>query len=200
MILRRLARPLLATIFISGGINALRDAAGHAEAAKPLLDNTLGKYGDSLPAQVPTDPVTLVRIDAAVKIVAGTALALGKAPRLASLALLGSLVPTTLAAHSFWEEKDKAQRDEQLVHFLKNAGLAGGLMIAAADTHGKPSLKWRAGRAAKVANRQAQFAGRNVGKQAQLVGKNASKQAQVVSKRAQKLQKKAAKRVAALSS
>ncbi|PPK70957.1 DoxX family protein [Actinokineospora auranticolor] len=147
MILRRLARPMLAAIFISGGINALRSAEAHAEAAKPLLDPLAERYGDKLPGQVPTDPVTLVRIDGAVKVGAGIALALGKFPRLAALALSGSLVPTTLAAHRFWEEKDPAVRQQQQIHFVKNVSLLGGLLIAAVDTHGKPSVAWRARRA-----------------------------------------------------
>lgn len=153
MILRRLARPLLASIFIYGGVNALRQAEGHAEVAKPLLDKTLGQQQDKLPDQLPTDPVTLVKIDAAVKIAAGSALALGKFPRLSALALVGSLVPTTAAGHAFWEAKD-ADKQEQIFHFLKNAGLVGGLLIAAADTEGKPSVGWRARRAAKKASQQ----------------------------------------------
>ncbi|WP_158879520.1 DoxX family membrane protein [Amycolatopsis anabasis] len=156
MILRRVARPLLASIFIFGGIGALRDSEGHAQAAKPLIDKTLGPRAGSLPDAVPTDPVTLIRIDGLVKIGAGTALAFGKAPRLASLALLGSLVPTTLAGHAFWEKQEPADRQEQLIHFLKNAGLAGGLLLAAGDTGGKPSLGWRARRAAKKAGKQVQ--------------------------------------------
>jgi len=34
---------------------------------------------------------------------------------------------------------------------MKNLGLLGGLMLATADTHGKPSLTWRAKRAARAA-------------------------------------------------
>ncbi|MBN6035731.1 DoxX family protein [Amycolatopsis sp. 195334CR] len=187
MILRRLARPLLASIFISGGINALRQAEGHAEAAKPLLDSTVGRYADKLPEQVPTDPVTLVRVDAALKIAAGSLFALGKAPRLSALVLLGSLVPTTVAGHPFWAEKDEQAKQQQLIHFLKNAGLAGGLMLAAADTHGKPSLGWRAKKAAKVAGRQAQTWQKTAGKQAQSLQKTAGKQTRKARKRAKQL-------------
>ncbi|MGQ0841726.1 DoxX family membrane protein [Actinokineospora sp.] len=149
MILRRIARPMLAAVFISGGINALRAAEAHAEAAKPFLDDTVGRLGDRLPAQVPTDPVTLVKIDGAVKVGAGLALALGKAPRLAALLLAGSLVPTTLAGHRFWAEKDPAERQAHQIHFGKNVGLLGGLLLAAGDTAGKPSLGWRARRASR---------------------------------------------------
>ncbi|MFF5985750.1 DoxX family protein [Prauserella flavalba] len=156
MILRRVARPLLASIFISGGINALRDPEGHAQAAKPLVDQTVAPKAESLPDQVPTDPVSLVKVDAAVKIVGGTLLALGRLPRVSALMLLGSLVPTTVAGHPFWEEKDSEQRQAQLVEFLKNAGLAGGLLLAAADTEGKPSVAWRAKKAAHEAVEQVQ--------------------------------------------
>ena len=38
MILRRAARPMLAAIFISGGIEALRSPQAHARAAKPVLE------------------------------------------------------------------------------------------------------------------------------------------------------------------
>jgi putative oxidoreductase len=66
----------------------------------------------------------------------------------AALALGASLVPTTFAGHRFWEEGDPKQRAAQKIHFLKNVGLLGGLLLAALDTEGQPSLRWRAGRAA----------------------------------------------------
>lgn len=162
MILRRLARPLLAGIFVYGGINALRSPEGHAKAAEPVLDPIVGKHADSLPDAVPTDALTLVKIDAGVKIAAGTALAFGKLPRFASLALLGSLVPTTVAGHPFWAAESAEERDQQTIQFLKNAGLAGALLLASADTEGRPSLGWRARRAARKAGLQVHDAGETV--------------------------------------
>jgi putative oxidoreductase len=156
MLLRRLARPLLASIFIVGGINELRQPVAHAETARPLLDNVTERAKDALPEAMPTDPITLVRVDAAVKIGAGTMLALGRAPRLAALALIGSLVPTTAAGHRFWAAENDQDKQQQLIHFLKNAGLAGGLLIAAADTEGKPSVRWRARRATARVGKQIQ--------------------------------------------
>ncbi|MGX7828558.1 DoxX family protein [Actinokineospora sp. 24-640] len=154
MILRRLARPMLAGIFVWGGVQALRSPEAHAEAAKPLLDEAISKAGDRLPAQMPTDAVTLVKIDGALKVVAGLALAFNRFPRLAALLLSGSMVPTTLATHQFWAEKDPGQRTQQQIHFLKNVGLIGGLLLASADTEGKPSLGWRARRAGRVVQSQ----------------------------------------------
>ncbi len=155
MILRRVARPLLASSFIFGGINVLRNTQAHAKTAEPFL--------------------TGAWIDAAVKIGAGLALASGKAPRLASFVLLGSLVPTTLSAHSFWGIKDPAERQKQMIQFVKNAGLAGGLLLAVGDTEGKPSLGWRARRAAKDAGHSAEKLGRRAEKRAAKLAKKAEK-------------------------
>jgi putative oxidoreductase len=175
VILRRVARPLLATIFVTGGINALRNAQGHAKAAEPFLNSAFEKVGDVVPEQVPRDPVTLVRIDAAVKVGAGLALASGKAPRLAAGLLLGSLVPTTLATHSFWTIKDPGERQQQQIQFFKNAGLAGGLLLAVSDTHGKPSAAWRARHAAKDVSTSAGKLTRKGQKRAKKLAKRAEK-------------------------
>lgn len=145
MLVRRLARPMIASIFISGGITALRNPAGHAQTASPVAEKT----ARALPVKLPTDPAQLVRIDAAVKVGAGSLLALSRLPRLSALALAGSLVPTTLAGHRFWEEDEPAGRQQQQIHFFKNLGLLGALMLAAVDTEGKPSVSWRARRAAR---------------------------------------------------
>ena len=101
---------------------------------------------------MPTDPATLVRINGAAQVLAGLALATGRAPRLSALVLTGSLLPTTYAGHPFWEEKDKAARAAQRIHFLKNTSMLGGLILAATDLEGRPSLSWRARRAAKKAS------------------------------------------------
>lgn len=145
MLIRRLARPLLAAVFIYGGIGVLRDVPGHASAAAPVLDKAEPVTG-ALPDQAPSDPETMVRIDGAVKIGAGALLAIGKFPRLASLALAGSVVPSTLAAHAFWKLDDPDARAEQQIHFLKNLGLLGGLLLSGTDhgrgcPRGKPHAK-----------------------------------------------------------
>jgi uncharacterized membrane protein YphA (DoxX/SURF4 family) len=131
MIVHRLARPMIAAIFISSGIDTLRHPEKKLPAAKPFLDSAVEKFGDSLPAQVPTDPVSLIRLDAAVKVGAGALLAIGRFPRLSALVLAGNLVPTTMAAHAYWVHEDPTQRAAQRIQFLKNLAMAGGLLIAA---------------------------------------------------------------------
>ena len=142
--LRRLARPLLASIHVYGGLNALRNVGYHVQQAEPVVS----RIADVLPERVPNDIATLVRIDAAVKIGAGVLLGLGKSPRIAATVLAASLVPTTIAGHPFWQEDDKSARANQQAHFVKNLSILGGLLIAAGDTAGRPSLGWRARSAA----------------------------------------------------
>ncbi|BAH48948.1 DoxX family protein [Rhodococcus opacus] len=151
MLVRRIARPLLSAIFISGGIDALRNPAQKAQAAAPLIDKSTEALPGSVTQKIPSDPETLIKINAAVQIGGGVLLATGKAPRLASLALAGSLVPTTVVGHDFWNETDPAKKAAQRTQFLKNVSLLGGLLIAAVDTEGKPSLGWRGRRAARHA-------------------------------------------------
>src|SRR5664279_5190548 len=138
---RRIARPLLASIFIAGGLEAVRNPAGKVKKAETVTE-PLSEIVDAMPS----DPETLVRINGAVQISAGLLLATGKLRRLASLALIGSIIPTTYAGHRFWEETDEVARAQQRIHFLKNLGLLGGLILAALDTEGEPSLSWRAKR------------------------------------------------------
>lgn len=151
MIVRRLARPMLASIFIAGGIDALRKPASKANAAQPVLDQAVQALPASVTDRLPSNPETLIQINAAVQIGAGALFALGKAPRLSALALAGTLVPTTAVGHDFWNVEDPAARAQQRTQFIKNVSLLGGLLLAAVDTEGKPSLGWRGRRAARRA-------------------------------------------------
>jgi len=137
---RRVARPLMASMFIAGGLDALQHPDSKAKKAEPVAL----PLAEVLP--LPDDPVALVRINGAVQLGAGLLLALGRLPRLAAAALAASLVPTTIAGHRFWDEPDDRARVQQRIHFLKNASMLGGLILAASDTEGRPSLSWRARR------------------------------------------------------
>ena len=141
-LVRRAARPMLASMFVVGGLDALRNPAPRAAGAAkvtPMLTR--------LVPQLPDDTVTLVRLNGAAQLAGGVALAGGFFPRLTASALAATLVPTTLAGHRFWEESDPAIRRNQRLHFIKNIGLLGGLLLASVDTEGEPGLAWRARRA-----------------------------------------------------
>ena len=124
---RRIARPLLAGIFVQGGLDTFRNPGPRAQRIEPVM----AKVGDAVP--VPDDTVSLVRFNAAVHVVAGTLLAMGRVPRLAAAVLAASLVPTTVAGHRFWEEDSPQSKAMQRTHFLKNLAILGGLIVTATE-------------------------------------------------------------------
>ncbi len=142
---RTLVRPLLAAPFIVGGVNALRQAKPMADSAADVVAPMGQAVG------LGSDPETLVKINAGVQVGAGAILALGFMPRLAALLLTGTLVPTTVIEHRFWEQREPAERNRQMLQFAKNAGLLGGLLTAALDTGGRPSVFWSGRRTAERA-------------------------------------------------
>jgi putative oxidoreductase len=141
-LVRRLARPMLGAVFVASGLDALRNPGPRAELAADVGARIARPLG------LPEDAQTLVRINAGVQVGAGVLLATGRFRRLAAVALLASLVPTTVGGHPFWAAESDEKRAHERTQFLKNLGLAGGLILAAVDTEGKPSLAWRARHAA----------------------------------------------------
>lgn len=125
-------------MFISGGLDSVRHPETKVATAQGVTDQLR-----TLVPSLPKDTATLVRVNGMVQLGGGVLLATGRVPRLAALALIGSILPTTYAAHRFWEEPDDQIRAQQRIHFFKNLGLLGGLILAAVDTGGAPSLAWR---------------------------------------------------------
>jgi putative oxidoreductase len=163
---------MLASMFVVGGINSLKNTDMMAKRAKPVTDkiNELAqRFAPSAP--IPTDPKTLVRINAGVHIGAALALATGRAPRLSALVLAASLIPTTAAGHPFWQESDPAMRGNQKTHFFKNVSMMGGLLLASVDTDGKPGVAWRAKHAAGDVRREAKHLTKQAKQQAKLTAK-----------------------------
>ena len=148
MLIRRIARPLLSVAFVGQGIDSLLNPNPAAEAAAPMVDG-LRALPDPVGSVIPSDPQTFARINAAVQIGGGLLLATGKAPRVASAALAFTVLPANVGAHMFWSESDPQLKTEKRKEFMTDLSLLGGLMIASADTAGKPSLGWRGRRAAE---------------------------------------------------
>lgn len=166
MIVRRLARPLLASVFIAGGIDALRNPAARTDRAANLLEKV---PTDS----VPNDPDLVVRVNGAALLGGGLLLATGRLPRLASTVLAASIVPTTAIEHAFWDETDPEKKAQSRSLFLKNVGLLGGLLLASVDTAGKPGLAWRAQQAGKTTRREARHAKRAARREGKLLAARA---------------------------
>ena len=170
-ITRRLARPLLASAFVAGGATILRDPSGAAVRARSLT-HKIGPALTKRSVPVPTDPLTLVRATAAVQVGAALALATGRAPRTSATILIITLVPSTLLNHPFWAAATAEERSHDLSETARNAALAGGLILAAVDTEGKPGVAWRTRRTARDAKREARHLARTARLEAKLAIKN----------------------------
>jgi uncharacterized membrane protein YphA (DoxX/SURF4 family) len=138
---------MLASMFVAGGLDALLDPGPKV----PVADDVAPKVAEQIPGLSEQDTEALIRINGGVQLGAGALLSLGRFPRLSSLALALTLLPTTAAAHRFWEYDDRQQRRQQQIHFFKNVSMLGGLLIASGDTEGRPGLSWRTRHAAEHA-------------------------------------------------
>jgi putative oxidoreductase len=174
-LVRRVARPMLAAMFVVGGLDQLKHPGAKADTARPLVEKLAPAVG------LPDDTELLVRANGAAMVGAGALLALGRLPRIASTVLAATLVPTTVAAHSFWNEQDPKVRAQQRTQFLKNLGLLGGLLLAAVDTEGRPGLAYRA----HMVNDSAHRAARQTRREARHVAHAAAREAKLKAVQAQ---------------
>lgn len=126
-LLRTVARPMLASVFLAGAVNALKNTSTISPKVKPVADLASKTTGQ------PVSPATLVRVNAGTQLLAASALATGRAPRLSALVLAGSLTPTTVVGHQFWNQSDPVAAKNQRLHFLKNVSVIGGLLMATLD-------------------------------------------------------------------
>ncbi|MGW0817887.1 DoxX family membrane protein [Streptomyces viridiviolaceus] len=156
-LLRVAGRPMLASMFVVGGLNSLRSPGDVAPLAEPVVRPLADRV-----SVLPDSTEQLVRLNGAAQVVGGVLLGLGRFPRLSALALAATLVPTTLAGHRFWEAREGADRTQQAIHFMKNVSMLGGLLIAADDTGAAPSLLWRGRHAARGVRRDAGLVRRSV--------------------------------------
>jgi uncharacterized membrane protein YphA (DoxX/SURF4 family) len=115
-------------MFFYGGMNSIRNAKTMAPKAQPVADLIHRTVPD-----VDVSAANLVRANGVLHVAAATAVATGHVPRISSFILASSLVPTTAAGHQFWNESDPAARKNQLIHFLKNLSMIGGLLMATLD-------------------------------------------------------------------
>ncbi|MBI3224686.1 MAG: DoxX family membrane protein [Mycolicibacterium cosmeticum] len=148
MLLRRVARPLLSVAFVGQGVETLLDTKSASDIVRPTLEG-LQTLPEPVAQKVPTDAATVARVNAGVQIGAGLLLATGRIPRVASGLLALTVIPGNLGDHMFWNETDPERKAAKRRGFLTDLSLIGGLVLASADTAGKPSLGWRGRRAAR---------------------------------------------------
>lgn len=168
-VVRRIARPMLAAVFIAGGIEQFMHPGRKAETTKPIVKKLAPLLG------LPDDTELLVRANGAIMVGAGAMLTMGWMPRVASGVLAVSLLPSTLVGHAFWREEDPQRRAQERSQLLKNISLIGGALLASVDTEGRPGLAYRAHmagdsvqRVARTTRREARHAAHSAAREARL--------------------------------
>lgn len=119
------ARVMISAIFLLNGFGIIDQTAVARELS-----------GAGVPAWAVPPMVWAGRM---VQIVAGLALAAAFYPRVAAAALLAFLVPATFVAHAFWDASGTPELTPQLIQFMKNLAMSGGLLFVAGDA-AQPSL------------------------------------------------------------
>ncbi|MEX3609582.1 DoxX family membrane protein [Rothia sp. LK2588] len=156
-IVRRLARPVLASSFIASGLQRLQDADSNVHIAKAV---DMAAHSAPQLAVLRGQERLVGQALAGVQVVAGTMFAFGKAPRLSAAALLASGAINSYidfqATKAETDEQKKARNSKALAH----TSLLGAIALAAVDTDGNPSLIWRANKlTSQAAKKSGKIAG-----------------------------------------
>ena len=126
-----IGRFLLASIFLVSGLGKLTDIPGtvaHMTAAGiPHAD-------------------TLAIVAGTAEVLGALSIAIGFLTRVGSFGLILFMIPTTLIFHAFWNYAGE-QRLPQMVNFMKNLAIIGGLAVLTAQGAGRFSIDHRIRRA-----------------------------------------------------
>jgi putative oxidoreductase len=117
-------RILLSVIFLLSGITKIMHWSATADS---MAAHGMGAVGLLLAGAI------------LVEVLGGLALLLGWQMRAAAVVLFLYLIPTTLIFHNFWAHQG-AEHQNQMIHFLKNLAIMGGLLEACAFGAGGWSL------------------------------------------------------------
>jgi putative oxidoreductase len=121
-----IARLLMCVIFLLSGFNKVTNFSG--------TEGYMAAHG------MTTGTAVLLVLAIIVEIGGGVALLLGFRVRAVSVMLFLYLIPATLMFHNFWAYSDPAMRQDQMLHFLKNLTILGGLLALSVAGAGAPSL------------------------------------------------------------
>jgi len=122
-----IGRILIAAIFITSGLAKLFD-----------LNTTAGYMTQ---AGIPAAR-TLAVIAGLAEIAGGLSIAFGFLARLGALGLFLYMIPVTLTFHHFWTFEG-AEQKAQLVNFMKNLAIMGGLLVLYAEGPARYSIDAR---------------------------------------------------------
>ncbi|MDO4822008.1 MAG: DoxX family membrane protein [Rothia sp. (in: high G+C Gram-positive bacteria)] len=155
-LVRRFARPLLASSFIISGVDRLRDPESSKHLAKVV---NLAATSTPQLAVLRGQEKLVGQALAGSQVAAGALFALGKLPRLSSTVLLATGAINSYVEYRAAEAETKEQKTARRNAAVVNGSLLGAIAIAAVDTDGNPSLAWRASKLSdQVAKKSHQLA------------------------------------------
>ena len=132
--IRKLARPMLASVFVWEGVDNLRNASEHVKETEGFLKTVRKAVPSEYQGYIPNDPELVTRAIGGAKVGAGSTLALGKAPRTSAAVLAAATLPNLIAKNNFWAADNKEDKETRRNGFLTNTALLGALFIATQDT------------------------------------------------------------------
>lgn len=140
-----LGRALLSIIFISAGIHKLFDWQGTLQYFTQGLNSWLAlNVGNaSLQSMIEFglgNAQLILTIATILEIVGGLFVFLGIWTRLGALMLIVFLIPTSFAMHHFWQLQEP-ERQLQMINFMKNVSIIGGLFVVLAFGKGSKCNK-----------------------------------------------------------
>ena len=150
MLLRRLARPLFASWFVTEGLDVVRHPAAHAADARGALTTLRarlpepvreGPAGEALGYELSDRQLTtLVQVHGVALAGAGVLLAVGKAPRTAALALAVLTAPLIVLNLPFKRVKgeDPVLRRARRDRFVRALAFTGGALHRRGRPRGAP--------------------------------------------------------------
>ncbi|HZU28872.1 MAG TPA: DoxX family protein [Bryobacteraceae bacterium] len=111
-----IGRLVFGGFFLYNGINHFRNR-------RPLSQYAGAKH-------VP-QPEAAVMVSGAALLIGGTSILLGIKPKLGAAAIIGFLAGVSPMIHDFWHAQDPGQRQNDMIHFMKNIALLGAAVALA---------------------------------------------------------------------
>ncbi len=128
-----IGRVLMSLIFLLSAVHKIIDWQGAEEMLSKALNHTLSSYptmdwmNELVNFLLPWSSLLLV-FSLLFELAGGLMLFFGMRVRLGAILLLLFLIPTTLFFHGFWTYEG-ADRQLQMMTFLQNTSIIGGLMV-----------------------------------------------------------------------
>jgi putative oxidoreductase len=131
-----LGRAMLVAVFLGSAAHMI-SPEGWAETKELMAKQGMDKLVPNNPYAIPV----LLGAAVALESLGSFAVLLGYKARTGAVMLLVFLATATYFFHPFWKMTDPAARGPEMINFMKNAAIAGGLLMVLARGPGRGSVE-----------------------------------------------------------